>query len=668
MGLAPDSILKDRYRITRWLAQGGFGAVYLAADMRHDERPVAIKESLESSPRAEAQFTREARLLASIDHPGLPRVIDYFSIPDQGQYLVMDYIEGDDLAAILAQAGGRLSETRVLPWILQVCEAVRYLHAQRPPIIHRDIKPANIKITPDGRAVLVDFGIAKLYEESQATATTARAISPGYSPIEQYGGRGTNERSDIYALGASLYHVLTGQIPPESVYRRPTQPLASPHDQNPTVSARVAHAVLRATAYSAEERFDTIEAFADALQRSSEDIRTVMERAPAAVPPTRPEVLPATATVRAGRALRTSQLLRRPATWVWSGGVISFAIAAWWLAARLFIPGAVGTPSAPLANALVAPASATRPAPAPTATATITAAPTATDPPTPTHTPEPTVTATPYGGAGGQWIAFVSVRTGSRQLYLVRTDGSSLTRVTNSAGNDNSPTWSPDGTRLAFASDRGGNWDIYSMLADGSGMVNLTAHAADEQTPAWSPDGQYIAFQSNRAGDNDLYIMRADGSEPRLLVGGVGDEGFPAWSPDGQWLAYQSNRDRYYTLYAVRVDGTQDTQLVRPNIGGLAPAWSPDGAQIGFLSFRDGPSKLYRVNFAEALLGSPVIERLSTNSLDDQSPMFSPDGQRVVFTSKRTGDYEIYVLTLADMTVQRLTTSSGHDQYPAWQP
>ena len=135
-------------------------------------------------------------------HPNLPQVKDQFVIAGQGQYLVMDYVDGQDLEELRCAAGGRLPEAQALSWISQVCDALDYMHRQTPPVIHRDLKPANIKITPEGRAVLVDFGIAKTYDPLLKTTLGARAVTPGYSPIEQYGTGVTDARTDLYSLGA----------------------------------------------------------------------------------------------------------------------------------------------------------------------------------------------------------------------------------------------------------------------------------------------------------------------------------------------------------------------------------------------------------------------------------------------------------------------------------
>ena len=267
MALTVGQVFNQRYRIDELLGQGGFRAVYRAFDTKLEET-VAIKESYDASPAAQKQFTLEARLLFRLVHPNLPRVHDYFILPEQGMYLVMDYIQGDDLQTLLRRRGGPLAEGEALGWVEQVCEALVYLHGQNPPVIHRDLKPANIRITPAGRAMLVDFGIAKLYSPEARTTLGARAITPRYSPPEQYGQGATDARSDVYALGATLYCLLTGQAPPDSVdlmarIAPPPQPVRA---LNPLVSERTSAAVAKAIALDREERWESITALHSALK------------------------------------------------------------------------------------------------------------------------------------------------------------------------------------------------------------------------------------------------------------------------------------------------------------------------------------------------------------------------------------------------------------------
>ena len=264
MPLSTGLILNNRYRIVKPLAQGGFGAIYRAWDLSLN-RACAVKENLGFSEDARSQFIREATMLANVVHSNLPRVTDYFSIADQGQYLVMDYVEGDDLQEMLDHTSGPLTEAQIMPWFNQVCSALTYLHSRNPPIIHRDIKPANIKITPQGKAMLVDFGIAKLLDPKRRTTLGARAVTPGYSPSEQYGQDPTDARSDIYALGATLYTVLTRQVPLESVQRVAGGQLTPPEALNPNITPSVAAAIVRAMEIYPQERFQSVVEFEAAI-------------------------------------------------------------------------------------------------------------------------------------------------------------------------------------------------------------------------------------------------------------------------------------------------------------------------------------------------------------------------------------------------------------------
>jgi len=161
------------------------GTVYLAQDIRFQQRYVALKENHDRSPAAQHQFRWEAEVLATLQHPHLPAVTDHFITPDGRQFLVMAYIEGEDLDTYVRQRGP-VAEAQAIMWTRQLLDALEYLHTQHPPIIHRDIKPANLRITPTGQATLVDFGVSKTLQANAPTATVARFGSPGYAPLEQY--------------------------------------------------------------------------------------------------------------------------------------------------------------------------------------------------------------------------------------------------------------------------------------------------------------------------------------------------------------------------------------------------------------------------------------------------------------------------------------------------
>ena len=267
MDLSPDTLLKDRYRIVRKLGEGGMGAVFLARDvsLEHD---VAVKANRDPSPESTNQFLREARLLAALHHPNLPRVTDYF-ILGQEQYLVMDYIPGDDLKALLLKEGRQPLE-KVLAWARQLGSALTYMHNQTPPVIHRDIKPANIRLTASGEVVLVDFGIAKAADSSQATAIGASGYTAGYAPPEQYGSAYSSVRtgpfSDQYSLAATLYTMLTGGRPADAVKRVLNQETLLPvRALAPDIPEGVAQALERALSVMPAGRFDGVDAFISSL-------------------------------------------------------------------------------------------------------------------------------------------------------------------------------------------------------------------------------------------------------------------------------------------------------------------------------------------------------------------------------------------------------------------
>ncbi|MGH2626256.1 MAG: serine/threonine-protein kinase, partial [Anaerolineales bacterium] len=265
MPLKIGSVLRSRYHIQNVLGRGGMGAVYRAIDSNLGVA-VAVKENLFTSDEYARQFRREANILASLRHPNLPRVTDHFVIEGQGQYLVMDFIEGEDLRQRL-ERDGAADESVVLEWFLEVADALAYLHSRNPPILHRDVKPGNIKLTPDGRAILVDFGLAKVWGEVGSTTTGAKAMTPGFSPPEQYGTGRTDPRTDVYSMGATMYAALTAAIPEDSLERAMGRAELTPiRKRNPAVSALVAQVVERSLGVRPEERYQNTREFAAALR------------------------------------------------------------------------------------------------------------------------------------------------------------------------------------------------------------------------------------------------------------------------------------------------------------------------------------------------------------------------------------------------------------------
>jgi serine/threonine protein kinase len=262
------TLVNDRFRVKKLLGQGGYGNVYLVEDeARLFGNRFALKESLSSTTSEHRQFTREAKWLLNIDHPNLPAVIAQFEWNSR-PYFAMAYVDGENLEDRVDRLGP-LPEDQVLSWMRPVAEAVSYLHTQKKPIIHRDIKPGNIIVTKDGRPLLVDFGIAKEVTpalRARKTTRAARAVSGGYSPLEQYTRGGTDVRSDVYALGATLYHLLTGVCPPEAPdIASGTVKLPEPRQFNPKISRQTEQVILKAMRQKPEDRYQTVREFLDAL-------------------------------------------------------------------------------------------------------------------------------------------------------------------------------------------------------------------------------------------------------------------------------------------------------------------------------------------------------------------------------------------------------------------
>lgn len=314
-------VLRGRYKIRRVIGQGGMGCIYLADDLRLEGRTCALKEvehdrSLPPDLLREAreQFLREATVLARLDHPNLPKVSDFFSVSSR-DYLAMDFVPGKDLRTLMSeakQAGQFLDEVDVLAWAGQLCDALYYMHSQVPPILHRDIKPSNLKVTPSGLVKLVDFGLVKLMAPGEVTITIIQGQGTAiYTPLEQYGGDSghTDARTDIYAFGATLYHLLTNQTPVDARERflNPGA-LTLPRQINPAISTRCERAILWAMSLHPDERPENIQQFRESLLG---DLNPVFRPAPLGGVRTRP--------VRIGDYLRTQP----EQTLVWVAGSLA---------------------------------------------------------------------------------------------------------------------------------------------------------------------------------------------------------------------------------------------------------------------------------------------------------------------------------------------------------
>lgn len=275
------TLLQDRYEIIRVVAIGGMSIVYQARDRRFSNvtKVCAVKEMVNSAPDphlrelAIQNFEREANILATLSHPAVPKIFDYFSEGNRS-YLVMEFIEGQDLETVLNQTPDFIPEQKIIEWALQICDVLDYLHSFNPPIIYRDIKPSNVMLDRHERIMLVDFGIAKVFQTGQKGTMIG---TEGYSPPEQYRGA-AEPRGDLYALGATMHHLLTKRDPrlepPFSFHERPIRSF------NPQVSEGLEAIVMRALEYDVEKRFASAKEMQQALLQAAPSAQMATEMAP----------------------------------------------------------------------------------------------------------------------------------------------------------------------------------------------------------------------------------------------------------------------------------------------------------------------------------------------------------------------------------------------------
>ena len=709
MTLEQGTLLNGRYRIVDILGQGGMGSVYRALDENLGVE-VAVKENLFTTDEYSRQFRLEAVILASLRHQNMPRVTDHFVFENQGQYLVMDYIEGEDLRQRMERLGTIPEEDAILIGAA-ICDALTHLHSRKPPVLHRDIKPGNVKITPDGRVFLVDFGLAKLVQGTQATTTGARAMTPGYSPPEQYGTARTDPRSDIYSMGATLYAALTGIIPEDGLARVMDNVQLTPiRKRNPKISRRLAAAIEKAMEAYPDDRFQTADEFRRALLNSSSKTQhfTDLDLNISVPPPPEgpqsaesirpaPEVSPSTPVQIMVNAMTTSTMrlrrrMRRYTTVTAWAILIVLALASWflWNNNAAFHAGIVGMLPPEVAQTYVPNPTATHTA---TPSATVTTEKSTSTPTSdlPTIVPVVTATPTPVGGGRGQ-LAFASSRNGGiPQVLLMDTTGTVLRQITNEPEGACQPDWSPDGTRLVYVSpcrqkqDAYAGSSLYIINADGTGKLALPTSLGGNFEPAWSPEGKRIAFTSLRDGYYEIYMINLDTNQITRLTksqsisGGIWAR-MPAWNPLGGQIAFVLKR-----LGANQIWITTDSdanipkkpeQLVKSGnlLSDTLPVWTPDGQFIVFDETKtnlDGsPTLAWLMKIRYEDRASKKAERLPIEPLPIVDVSFSPDGFWMAFESwpDIPVNQDIYIATITGANRTRLTTDPGYDFDPVWRP
>jgi serine/threonine protein kinase/Tol biopolymer transport system component len=719
MTLDRGTLLNNRYKIVDILGQGGMASIYRAID-ENLNLEVAVKENLFTTEEYARQFRLEAVILAGLRHPNLTRVTDHFVIPNQGQYLIMDYIEGEDLRQRMDRMGV-LPDEEVIVVGVAITEALQYLHTRTPPIYHRDIKPGNVKINPQGHVYLVDFGLAKVENEGQLTTTGARAMTPGYSPPEQYGTARTDQRTDIYSLGATLYSALTDSLPEDGLARAMGQVDLTPiRHRNPNVSRRLAAVIEKALEVRPEDRYQDAGQFQQELlscrsiSRRKEPLLLVLDPPPhgeesyddvtddgleeedRAPSDFQSALLPLPVSTS---LIEPVSKPRRRKKQPWRNS----CLVAMLIGLLALAGGAAIYFNIPPFNELLSPRTTQTATLALVETAAqevVQAIPTETElfrviatseeetvaAPSVTSLPEtmpaqalptytPVVTQMVETGLGQ--IAFASSREGLPQIYLVNVDGSGLKQITDMPDGACQPDFSPDGMQIVFISPCEKYQESYSLASmfitdiNGENLIPLSNVPGGDYDPAWSPDGRYIAFTSLRSGGKPKIYLLNLADETVTLLAEEGTKNMqPAWSPDSKEITFITNRKGPQQVWFMNADGSDQRLFSRSkDMVNSHPAWSPDGKVILYtqLQLNNLPRLMAAAQEEDGFSEFPVTQ--STQAMRDAR--YSPDSTWLASESwqwAQSAYHNIFIMTSSGVNLQQVTNSPSYDFQPVWRP
>lgn len=594
------------YRIDTKIGAGGMGEVYRAHDPRLD-RAVAIKILYPgplADPDARQQLLQEARSAAALNHPNICTIHEVGEAGPQA-YIVMELIEGEPLDRLISADGFPVEDT--LRYGVAIADAMA--HAHHRGILHGDLKLANVMISQLGIPKILDFGLAKFLSASEQPATECKANVPGtgairgtpaYMSPEQVLGHATDERSDIFSLGAMLYEMVTGKPPfdgatsrdvLDAVLHRQPSSIATIRPDVPSVLPKVVHKALAKDPSERYQRMSDLAAELCALHRPRSGIkpRTLASGVAAAV-------------VLVGLGV-------------------------------LFVSRFPNSTSGP------APARITQ------------------------VTTLPGLEYAPTWSPDGRSIAYASDAAGNLDIYVQEIGSGRVTRLTDSEADDAQPAWSPDGSRIAFVSARAYDEKRLSVLIGMRGVQSILALrngdvwvmparggrarriAQDAYDPAWSPDGERIVYAGAREGEWGLWIRGVDtASEPlRLAVGNVRPAPSvletalpviqPAWSRDGRWIAFTAGRYPFLRVFVVPDEGGQAWPVTEADTNTQMPSWSPDGRWLYFSSERSGRVNLYKARFQDGRLGP--VQQLTAGSGADLQARVDPEERRIAYSSVR---------------------------------
>lgn len=696
MALEPGFKLLERYTIQECLGKGGMSSVYKAFDTLKN-KPCAIKEfylgspseddiqrsededrtiqrkevpGIDLSPRGDEvtpdddltrkrskpristarrkqlteKFKNEARILHEMDHPNLPKVEDYFVVGDYC-YLVETYIEGMDLDKFLISSENQpVAEEKVRHWLRQILKALMYCHKRK--VIHRDIKPANIIVTQENKAYLVDFGIARTFMAEKAAGLTRL-----FAPPEQYTGV-ADERSDVYALGATMYNLLTGTPPVEASERKDGAPLDIPSSRAPRVSPSADRLVMKALELDPHKRYQNAGAMYHAFNKTFEKtgatialivflvscgffawqyLPRIISQDQATISENKTSTLTLLSTKTTPTSLAVMESNQHQ--------VVNHTPA---------FTKHISTPTIK-----------------PTATLKKTASSTAspilfTRTPIPSASSTSTLTSTPpVAWHQGKLVLVINVN-GKHSLYQIdlRAGAEPELLYTPLGGEDfymGAPVWSPDGKSIALSDYRKGTYIIKNQ----PNAQPEKLYSCD--TPSWSPDSSQIICKDLESASFVIIDVAT-----KNLVKKIKPASFirlPTWSPNNNEIAYVFVNDKQYSLWRMGLDdGDLPVLLTREGSENYAPSWSPDGKWIAFQSNRGSSlSDLWILN-----RNGEEVRRLLNTPAEywSRAPTWSPDGKWLAFVSNQAGgigtEYgEVFAVSVATGEVHQVTKTGG---------
>ncbi|MBK8035174.1 MAG: protein kinase [Chloroflexi bacterium] len=667
------------YEIRSVIGRGGMAAVYLAHQISMSSRLVALKvlprQFLHDDTYMQ-RFSREVQIVSTLEHRSIVPVYDHGEHDGQ-PYIVMRYLAGGSVDSQLRQ--GALDPKSILGIIQQIAPALDYAHSKG--VLHRDLKPSNILLDDAGGAFLTDFGIARVVGEvPSGSITTQGAVgTPSYMSPEQAQGKPLDGRSDIYALGITVFEMITGVRPFEAdtpygtAVLQVTAPPPSPREFRPELSLAVEGVILKALSKRRELRHGSATEFADAFKQALDAPPITLldtQPSPANSPPSAGQRAAADQQYAAALLLRLSPghdaAPSRPVVPRRSGS-------RWWLSLSVgalfgcILLSLIVVAAMLVINSLAEPTPATTPSiaeSAPTTTAQV----------LPTLTPLPRAEATTEVAPVGEiptpaldntvenmlsgTLVYFAYRDDNFDVYRMSLPDRFEIRLTNSESRELFPVVSPDGERIAYMSDRDGDFDIYVMNMNGMNVRRVTDNEVADRFPAWSPDGNWLVFSSDVRGDgtDDLYRVRVDGSGLMELYSDGQRNLQPSYQPDGAMLVFV-NGDPFdaqtWEIMSLELDTRTVNALTDNDVRDSAPVWTPDG-QILYISEGEGYAAIRQM---EADGGGD--ELIYDGSGYESTVSAHPDGGLLIFTSAETGRDELYVYASGGRYIQQLTSNGA---------